>query len=355
MSANDSHVVSYPGAKWRFYPHMREYFPDDMKTFIEPFLGGASVTLSVADDTRFSKLERMVAGELYPEMWSLWQGVKQNPSGVKELIIKLHAKYTPHQTELHNSGFICSTAREYLPGGKKENFMTDETLSESAKNQLIENIKLYNVAVDEAQNFWNWAQSVDPTTLTLEERAARMILVNKYSFSGMGDAGSLSKDRYSMFNFESLNAIDNASKLLQRVEIYNVSFEDTMNIAKQSPNDTFIFLDPPYAKQEDSALYGKNGSTHKGFPHQHFADFTKEMPCKWFVTYDDSVVVRKLFAGDTCFGKPCYFKPFTIPGGYTMAQVNDDDALAGEELFITNYPITPEQDADDSDDEEYDF
>jgi hypothetical protein len=67
------------------------------------------------------------------------------------------------------------------------------------------------------------------------------------------------------------------------------------------------------------------------------------MKCKWFVTYDDSVIVRKLFAGNTYFGTPCYFKPFTIPGGYTMAQVNDEDALAGEELFITNYPISPEQ------------
>ena len=28
-------VVSYPGAKWRFYPHMVDYFPIDMKVFIE--------------------------------------------------------------------------------------------------------------------------------------------------------------------------------------------------------------------------------------------------------------------------------------------------------------------------------
>ena len=55
-------VVSYPGAKWRFYPYMVEYFPLDMKTFIEPFLGGGSVTLSVADDPRFTQLERMIAG-----------------------------------------------------------------------------------------------------------------------------------------------------------------------------------------------------------------------------------------------------------------------------------------------------
>ena len=102
-------------------------------------------------------------------------------------------------------------------------------------------------------------------------------------------------------------------------------------------NDNFIFLDPPYAKQEDSGLYGKNGSTHKGFPHQHFADFTKAMKCPWFITYDDSVIVRKLFQGKTALGTPCYFKTFkTI---YTMAGKTAEDALAGEELFIANYDI----------------
>ena len=43
-------VISYPGAKWKFYNDMREYFPDDMEVFIEPFFGGGSVSLSVADD-----------------------------------------------------------------------------------------------------------------------------------------------------------------------------------------------------------------------------------------------------------------------------------------------------------------
>ena len=43
-------VVSYPGAKWKFIPDMIEYFPLDMKTFVEPFFGGGSVSLSIADD-----------------------------------------------------------------------------------------------------------------------------------------------------------------------------------------------------------------------------------------------------------------------------------------------------------------
>lgn len=339
-------VVSYPGAKWRFYPHMVEYFPLDMKTFIEPFLGGGSVSLSVADDPRFTKLERMIGGDLYTEMWALWQGIKQNPTAVEEIATKWFLEKCPHQAEIHNSGFVGGEARKYLSGGEFENFEHSELFTEADIKILKDKINLYNLSCKEGQDFWNWSQTVDTNQMTTEERAARMILVNKISFSGMGDAGSMSKDQFCDFTLDKLKVIYDAHRLLQRIELYNVSFEDTMKYGNENPNDSFIFLDPPYAKQEDSGLYGKGGSTHKGFPHQHFADFTKSMKCKWFITYDDSVIVRKLFDGVTAFGTPCYFKPFTIPGGYTMAGKTAEDALAGEELFIANYNISNADEAD---------
>ena len=333
-------VVSYPGAKWRFYPHMVDYFPLDMKVFIEPFFGGGSVSLSVADDPRFTKLERMIGGDLYTEMWSLWQGIKEDPAAVEEIATKWFKEKCPNQPLIHASGFVGGEARKYLAGGEMENFRTSDILTEADKKVIEDKIALYNLACKEGQDFWNWSQTVDTTQMTTLERAARMILVNKISFSGMGDAGSLSKDQFCDFTLDKLQSMYDAHRLLQRVELYNVSFEETMKYGNEgNPEDNFIFLDPPYAKQEDSGLYGKGGSTHKGFPHQHFADFTKAMKCKWFVTYDDSVIVRKLFAGNTYFGTPCYFVPFTIPGGYTMAGKTAEDALAGEELFISNYDI----------------
>lgn len=346
-------VVSYPGAKWRFYPYMVEYFPTDMKTFIEPFFGGGSVSLSVADDPRFTKLERMIGGDLYTEMWAFWNGVKNNPSLVEEIATKWFKESCPHQEELRGTGFVAEKARLYLPGGEMEHFETDVTLADDQKQQIRDYIQLYNVAIAEATNFWNWTQSVNTENMSLEERAARMFLVNKISFSGMGDSGSLSKDQFCDFRTDKLQTLYQASELLKRIEIYNVSFEETMKYGNDSPSDSFIFLDPPYAKQESSGLYGKGGNTHKGFPHEHFAEFTKQMKCKWFMTYDDSVIVRKLFQGSTAIGNQCYLLPFRIPGGYTMAGKTAEDALAGEELFISNYDILHMN--DEPEDEEYDF
>lgn len=322
-------VISYPGAKWRFYPHMVEYFPQDMETFIEPFLGGGSVTLSVADDPRFTKLTRMIAGDLAPEQWAFWTGVKTNPDAVMEIAERWFKEKCPHQIELAETGIDGSKIRVYIASGDNK----------EKDSEIESNIRLYEEAINEGIDFWEWAETVDCSNLTIEERAARIFLVNKISFSGMGDSGSLSKDQYCSFRLDKLESIKKASPLLSRVEIFNVSFEETMKYAYEKPEKTFIFLDPPYYKQEGSGLYGRGGDTHRGFPHDKFAEVTKSMPCKWFVTYDDSVKVRKMFRGKTANGERCYIMPFTIPGGYTMAGKTAEDALAGEEVFIANYDL----------------
>lgn len=331
-------VVSYPGAKWKFIKDgMLDYFPIDMKVFVEPFFGGGSVSLSVADDTRFSKLERMVGGDLYTEMWALWTGIKTNPSGVIEIAESWMNSSCPHQKQLYETGFIAEKARAYMLGGKYEDFEKSEELAEYEKQRIRDNLVLYSLACNEGAAFWEWSQKVDITQLSLEQRAARMLLVNKISFSGMGDAGSMSRDQFTSFRLDKLDTVYSASKLLQRIELYNVSFEETMKIAEQTPNDSFIFLDPPYAAQENSGLYGKGGNTHRGFPHEHFAEFTKQMRSRWFMTYDDSVVVRKLFSGLTVAGTPVYIQPYKTV--YTMAGKTAEDALAGEELFISNMDL----------------
>lgn len=329
-------LISYPGAKWKFMKDMIEYFPLDMETFIEPFLGGGSVSLSVADDPRFFNLKRMIAGDLAPEQWAFWCGVQKDPTKVREIAIEWFSKACPS----HSLAINCGATREKLVdyiGDDAKDFESDVALTDEAKNNLRENLKLYNQASVEAQNFWNWTQSISTDNMSLEERAARIILVNKISFSGMGDAGSLSKDQFFNFSFDKLNRLEETSKLLQRMEIYNVSFEETMKYANINPERTFIFLDPPYFKQESSGLYGRKGETHHGFPHKKFAEVTRSMTCKWFVTYDDSTYVRRIFAGKTDDGKDIIITPYKLEGGYTMAGKTAEDALDGEEVFIHNF------------------
>lgn len=300
-------VISYPGAKWRFYPHIKPYIPKDIKDWREPFFGGASMSLSIADDLDFN-LERMLVGDLAPEIWAFWTGCRDYADDVMDIAQKWFIEKCPLQLKISE---MVPDSNEYK--------------------------ELYGKVIEQGREFWKWTQTVDCTTMSIPERAARTFLVNKISFSGMGDSGSLSKDQFLDFRFDKLARIKEAQHLLQKMEIRNVSFEETM--ADVDKDKTFIFLDPPYYRQESSGLYGRGGDTHKGFPHEHFAEVTKNTNCRWFVTYDDSIKVRKMFSGKAVYGGKCYIKPFVIPGGYTMAGKTAEDALDGEELFITNYPI----------------
>ena len=50
-----------------------------------------------SDDSRFTKLERMIGGDLYKEMWSLWQGIKDDPDAVVEIATKWFKEKCAHQ------------------------------------------------------------------------------------------------------------------------------------------------------------------------------------------------------------------------------------------------------------------
>lgn len=298
-------VITYPGAKWKAWDQIRPLIPRDIKDWREPFLGGASVSLLMADDPAF-KLERMIVGDLATEVWAFWQGCKESAHEVVHIANEWFKEYCPTQLEVQN---MCESDDKYQ--------------------------EYYDKAIAEGRKFWDWSQTVDCSELTLPERAARFLLVNRISFSGMGDAGSMSKDNFIKFRLPILNRAIQAQPLLKKMEILNCSFEETMSDVDK--DDTFIFLDPPYYQQMSSGLYGKDGETHFGFPHEEFAEFTKSMECRWLITYDDSIKVRRMFRG-------CHIRPFRIT--YTMAIEQSEDALAGEELFIANYDIADKSSAD---------
>lgn len=294
-------VLVYPGAKWKAWTQIEPLIPDGIIDWREPFFGGGSVSLLMAENPRFN-LKRMLVGDLASEVWAFWKGA---------------------QTEAQE---VMKIAKEWF----NEICPTHEILINTPEN-LPQYSETYDKAIEEAKKLWEFLQTVDCGQLDIPHRAARMFLTNRVSFSGMGDSGTLSKDRFTSFRMAHLNRIKLAQPLLKKMEIINASFEETM--ADTDEKETFIFLDPPYYTQESSGLYGRGGDTHKGFPHHKLADMLLQEKCRWLMTYDDSVAVRRMYRG-------MYMKEFNLT--YTMAMVAAEDALAGEELFIANYDINGE-------------
>lgn len=296
--------LSYPGSKRRVMDRLLPLFPDGIEDWREPFFGSGAVTFAFLQSDKSRDCKRLLVGDLAPEIWAYHMGCKVAPKEAIEIAEKWFNSRVPTHKRLTS---LSVTDSDY-----------------EAVRQAV---------VEEGLALWKEMQTVDTSKLSIAERCARTFLTNRISFSGMGDSGSMSKDQLCKFRLEHLQKILDVSPLLQRVEIINSPFEETMsNVDKDK---SFVFLDPPYYAQEGSGLYGRNGDTHRGFPHKEFATFTKKLGCKWLVTYDDSPFVRRMFKGNGIEIVPFQFD-------YTLAGNKSEDALAGEELLIANYRITPD-------------
>lgn len=326
-------LIAYPGGKWRLYEVMEEYFPEDMEVFCEPFMGGGSTTLNVLESKKFKNLQRVVVSDLFTEIYALWQGVKVAHEEMHETVLNWYKSMCPTHEEFRRN-FVQPTILRAYAEGKEEGLKRFSTKEEYEYYNDI-----WVRTVNEGKALWDWMMSLDADQLTIGQRAARTFLVYRISFSSMGFSGTYIGDAFCKFTEETPDVIYEIHELIKNIEIYNCSYEETIKVGYDKPDKTFIFFDPPYAAQEHQGLYGMNGSTHRGFNHDKFVDDIVKLPCNWLVTYDDSAHIRKSFSKLTAKGTPCCIKPFIMPNKYTMAGKVSEDALQGEELFISNMDL----------------
>lgn len=158
------------------------------------------------------------------------------------------------------------------------------------------------------------------------QTAAAFFIFNRITFSGTTESGGFSQQAFThRFTESSMERLTPMIKILDGVKITNLDYEKVM---EQPGKNVFLFLDPPYYSASKSALYGKNGSLHKNFDHNRFAEAIKNSKHKWLITYDDSPFIRKLFSFANI-----------IPWGltYGMRNITANSNQAGKELFISNY------------------
>ena len=310
-------LLRYPGGKAKAMPFLLEHMPDGIEDWREPFFGGGSVTIGFLQSPKSKDCKKFVVGDLYKGVYGFWKGLQTDPEAMIAETYEFMRTYMPTQAE---------GARLYMETGGK----TDDAVVAKA--------------IAEGKAFWDWSRTVDKDSLTLAQQAARFFIINRTSFSGMSDAGSMTNDQLFKFKPSDVEKARELSKLLQPVEILNASFEVTMDGVDDERG--FIFLDPPYFQQSadgtGGGMYGGVGaeSTHNGFPHEKLRDLLLQTKCRWLMTYDDSIAVRKWYNAPGID-----LKEFKLT--YTMAGNTAVDALAGEELLISNYLAKQEEDDDE--------
>jgi DNA adenine methylase len=209
--------LRYPGGKSKATTKMAPYFPpkNRVKHYREPFLGGGSVALWMAQNY---DLESVWVNDLYWPLYNFWVHLRDRG---EELSNALYETKTNFNT--------VDKARELFEQSKKELGDKDTTNFEKAIN------------------FW---------------------IVNKFSFSGLTESSSFSKSASEgNFTLKGITDLKEYSKIIKNWKITNQSYETLLD--GNIDDDLFIYLDPPY--EISSNLYGKKGAMHKGFDHDLFA------------------------------------------------------------------------------------
>ena len=228
-------LLRYPGGKTRALKHIIPYFPKNLTEIVSPFFGGGSIEIHYA-----SQGVRVYGYEIFEPLVNFWQHVLNDPG---EIAYLLESLFHP-----------CSK----------------EMFTQYQKKQ-------------------SWTH-MDATHMKWREyRACMYYALNRSSFSGATLSGGYSQQAADKRVTEtSILRLKNFSCPFLSVE--HADFKESL--AKHD-DDTFIYADPPYAI-DNPVLYGKNGSTHKGFDHLGLAEAMKEKN-NWVLSYNPSPFILDLY------------------------------------------------------------
>lgn len=220
--------LRYPGGKSRAIKTIMEQVPS-FTEYREPMVGGGSVFLAMKDafpDACFS------IGDIYQDLALFWTGMKW------------------WKPEIVNAVRLL----------KKR-----------------DGLELYYMMKE-----WK--------PVSVADIAVRFFVLNRITFSGLGDSGGYSENAYQK------RFTDSSIDRLEALEIRPVTIKLLDYAWMNAPgDDVFVFLDPPYYSNSKKGLYGKRGNLHKDFDHRRFRDTVVRCPHKWLVTYDDCPEVRMLY------------------------------------------------------------
>jgi DNA adenine methylase len=221
---------------------MFPYFPDlsNYTEYRETFLGGGSVAFAVTQ--RYPDLPMWV-NDLYWNLYNFYVHLQKDGDALAEEIKRL--KFANIE-----------------PDSKKQLFLDSKAILSTG------------FTTDPNANF---------------QKAVAFYIVNKCSFSGLGETGSFSYDENN-FTLSAIESLKGYGKLMKNWKITNQSYETLLD----HQDNTFVYLDPPY--EISSFVYGNKGGMHKGFDHDLFAEHCNASKMDMVISYNDGDEVKRRFA-----------------------------------------------------------
>lgn len=196
-------VVKWAGGKGRQVPLLLPMIPAHVRTYAEPFAGGAALFFALAGEVlagRRARIARFLLGDANPDLVAIYRALAESPFSV------------------------------------------------------VEALKGY----ENTEAAFRRARVVDGATLPLHERAARALFLNRTCFNGLWRTNALGVFNAPFGRYKNPRLVDEPKLMAVagvlrtlRVEILCTDFTEVMG---QLGKDDFAFLDPPYDVRDEGSF-----------------------------------------------------------------------------------------------------
>jgi len=202
-------VVKWAGGKRQLLPEIKPIIRSQQyETFVEPFLGGGAVLLSLMP-------EKAIVNDCNEELMNLYKQIMENPD---ELISKLE-----EHKKKNDSGYYYAIRQQ-----------------------------------DRTEEYQHMSDC---------ERAARMLYLNKTCYNGLYRVNSHGyfNSPYGKYANPDIVSRDRILELSSYLNANDVTLEcgDYKKILENVPDDAFVYIDPPYLPTSESSNF--TGYTSGGF------------------------------------------------------------------------------------------
>ncbi len=205
--------IKWVGGKGQLLKQLQELLPTDFKswggvTYIEPFVGGGAMLFYMLQT--YPNIQRAVINDINPDLAQCYGVVRDKPKELIEALKDIQQEYYAIKTEEEKKSFFLAKRDRYNSKALSdvENSMTFMFLNRTCFNGLyrVNKSGLFNVPF------------------------------GRYTAPTICDEDTIWAD----------------SEMLQRVEILNNDFEDTIEKAKDT---TLFYFDPPYRPLSNTSSF----------------------------------------------------------------------------------------------------
>lgn len=264
--------LKWVGGKAQLVKTLLQYVPDKINTYFEPFLGGGALFYELYAQRLFNK-----------------------------------AVISDSNTNLMDAYF---GVRDYT-----------DTVIALLKTYIYE------------EKFFYKMRAINPATLTIAERAARFIYLNRTCFNGLYRESSkgIFNAPFGRYTNPLICDEENLHKVKRALSAASVKCQDFSDILKKVKTGDFVYFDPPYYPISKTS----------SFTRYNRLDFDEEAQLKLrdlFAQLSDTGVAAMVSNSNTPFIRKIY-KDFNIKKVRANRSVNSKGNKRGKitELIITNY------------------